>query len=283
MNSSYLPYRDKSLPNILVFDSGVGGLTITKEIAKLIPRSNITFAADNAAFPYGTKKEQDLVARISLVLNRLQVLTDADIIVVACNSASTLALPKLRQTFSVPIVGVVPAIKPAAKLTQSKVIGLLATPGTITRDYTDNLIKDFAENCAIVRVGSNKLVHLAEQKLMGKAIEERDVDCELGNFHQAMPQGLDTIVLACTHFPLLVEELQRCLPSVYHWIDSGSAIANRVKVKLGEDDRFKTTLEDSDPTTATYQSIFTAKRNNVAYLNNYLKSWFSESSSVISI
>lgn len=153
-----------------------------------------------------------------------------DIVVVACNTASTLILPRIRSHFSNPVVGVVPAIKPAAQLTESKVIGLLATPGTVARDYTTQLIREFAADCQIVPVGSSELVHLAEQKLRGQNIDLDHLKTIVAPLFEE-PE-LDTIVLACTHFPLLSQELHAVASRQVHWVDSGNAIARRVKSLL---------------------------------------------------
>jgi glutamate racemase len=211
---------------ILVFDSGVGGLSILQEIRRQYPHCCFFYASDNAAFPYGTKTEEELIERVDVVLHQLQQTTQADIIVVACNTASTVALPRIRERFSQPVIGVVPAIKPAAAISQSKVIGLLATPGTVKREYTQQLIAQFAADCEIISIGSSELVHLAEQKLRGETITQQQLEPIVQRLIHN-PE-IDTVVLACTHFPLLKEELKIALPNIKHWVDSGEAIARRV-------------------------------------------------------
>ncbi|MGS2723836.1 glutamate racemase [Porticoccus sp. GXU_MW_L64] len=221
-----------STPKILVFDSGVGGLSILAELRRTLPQCQLVFACDNAAFPYGTKDEQTLSERVDRVLQVLIQRVDPDIVVVACNSASTLVLPRIRSHFKKPVVGVVPAIKPAAELSQSKCIGLLATPGTVKRPYTQQLIDDFASHCQVISVGSSELVTLAEEKLRGTAISAPPLQEILKPFLSA--PKLDTVVLACTHFPLLREELSAAAGKSIHWIDSGEAIARRVCSLLPE-------------------------------------------------
>lgn len=211
---------------ILVFDSGVGGLSILQEIRQQYPNCCYFYASDNAAFPYGTKSEDELVERVDIVLHQLEQVTQADIIVVACNSASTVALPRIRERFAQPVIGVVPAIKPAAAISQTKTIGLLATPGTINRHYTQQLIQEFAHDCEVIRVGSSELVQLAEEKLRGRAITEQSLTPIIQPFTDNT--DIDTLVLACTHFPLLKKELQALMPNIQHWVDSGEAIARRV-------------------------------------------------------
>ena len=219
---------------ILVFDSGVGGLSIVSEIKKRIAQADIVFAADNAGFPYGTKSEDYLVARILQVVTRMQEYCGADIIVVACNTASTVALDMLRARFEVPIVGVVPAIKPAAEQSRTGKIGLLATPATVAGNYTRQLIADFAGHCEVRLLGSSRLVEMAEQKLRGEPVdltEISDILAPLTDF-----QGMDRMVLACTHFPLLRQEIQQVMGAKVGCVDSGEAIARRVESIVARSD-----------------------------------------------
>jgi glutamate racemase len=222
-------------PHILVFDSGVGGLSITRELRRALPNLVITYASDNGFFPYGTRTEEELIARVDRVLHALVAEARPDIIVVACNTASTVALPSVRAHFDIPIVGVVPAIKPAAQLSVSKVIALLGTPGTVRRPYTQQLIGDFAADCEVILVGSRELVELAEQKLRGKTIDPLKVREALAPLLESphYPQ-VDTVVLACTHFPLIRDELARALERPLRWVDSGEAIARRVAQLLSQ-------------------------------------------------
>ncbi len=227
--------RSASEYSILVFDSGVGGLSIVKHIRHILPDVAINYLADNALFPYGLLSNDELVDRTSSLISAADKQLKPDVIVIGCNSASTLALPRLRQNLSTPIVGVVPAIKPAAQLSQTKVIGLLATPGTIQRDYTDDLIKEFASDCTVVKIGSSELVLQAEKKLAEFLLSHTNLNHSLAPFiEHPLSDQIDTVVLACTHFPLLKDELARQLPHVIHWVDSGEAIARRVQHVLSE-------------------------------------------------
>jgi glutamate racemase len=243
----------------LVFDSGVGGLTIAEAITGHLPHCSIIYGSDNAAFPYGIKKESQLIDRVDAVLHKFQSVSQADIIVVACNTASTVALPKIRERFDLPIVGVVPAIKPAAQISQTKTIGLLATVGTINRDYTHTLIEEFASDCQVISIGSNELVTLAEHKLRDENPSFENLPKILRPFKDT--EGLDTIVLACTHFPLLTDELQNMLPEVENWIDSGKAIARRVEYWLKE--LGLPITADSSP---DHSGLFTANQPEIAQL-----------------
>jgi len=222
-------------PRVLVFDSGVGGLSVAQEIQQRLRQVSLIYASDNAFFPYGTKGEAELIARVDQVINQLLLRYPGDILVIACNTASTLTLPHLRSKLSLPIVGVVPAIKPAALMSKTGVIGLLATPATVARPYTHELIREYATNCEVISLGSSELVQIAEQKLRGEVIEA-DV---IGRIAQELMRAdhaekMDVLVLACTHFPLLKEELKLHLPAQLKLIDSGEAIARRVEFLLAD-------------------------------------------------
>lgn len=227
-------------PAVLVFDSGVGGLSVAREIQQRLPYVSLVYASDNAFFPYGTKGEAELIDRVDLVIRRLLERYPVDILVIACNTASTLALPHLRSYLDLPIVGVVPAIKPAAIASKTGVIGLLATPATIARPYTHELIRTYAPDCEVISVGSSELVQIAEQKLRGETLDKAAIS-EIINvlMHMNAAERMDTLVLACTHFPLLKEELAQQLPAHIQMIDSGEAIARRVEFLLA--DKFSVT------------------------------------------
>jgi len=217
------------MSRIVVFDSGVGGLSVYQEIVKRCPNHDYIFVSDNHAFPYGMKSEPELIERILHVVQQINHHYEPDLLVVACNTASTVALPTLRQNFSFPIVGVVPAIKPAAIASKTKTIGLLATPGTIARSYTQNLIDEFAHDCIVIKVGSSELVNIAEKKLYGQAFNHNQIKGELSPFIETVE--LDILILACTHFPLLKKEISSIFNQTNQkitLIDSGVAIANRV-------------------------------------------------------
>ncbi len=228
-----MPPLSTPLPEqpLLVFDSGVGGLTILDALRARLPAERCVYACDNAAFPYGPKPEDELVERVHAVLDALLAHYAPKLVVVACNTASTVALPRLRSHYRLPIVGVVPAIKPAAQLSRNRIIGLLATPGTVARPYTGQLIRDFAADCRVIRVGSGALVEQAERKLRGEAVDESLLRELLQPF---IDGGADTVVLGCTHFPLLRDELQRAAGVPLQWVDSGDAIARRTVHLLDE-------------------------------------------------
>ncbi|EOY5384277.1 glutamate racemase [Cronobacter dublinensis] len=213
-------------PTILVFDSGVGGLSVYDEIRHLLPDLHYIYAFDNVAFPYGEKSEAFIVERVVEIVTAVQTRYPLALAVIACNSASTVSLPALREKFAFPVVGVVPAIKPAARLTANGVVGLLATRGTVKRPYTHELIARFANECRIEMLGSAELVEIAEAKLHGEPVSLEALRRVLRPWLR-MPEPPDTVVLGCTHFPLLAEELLQVLPEGTRLVDSGAAIARR--------------------------------------------------------
>ncbi|MFC3393589.1 glutamate racemase [Brenneria rubrifaciens] len=215
-----------SRPTVLVFDSGVGGLSVYDEIRQLLPDLHYIYAFDNEAFPYGEKPRQFIVERVVEIVTAIQQRHQLALVVIACNTASTISLPALRERFTFPVVGVVPAVKPAAKLTRNGIVGLLATRATVQRPYTHELIARFAHDCQILSLGSSELVELAEAKLQGETISIADLQNLLRPWLR-LPEPPDTVVLGCTHFPLLAEELQMALPDGTRLVDSGSAIARR--------------------------------------------------------
>ncbi len=223
---------------ILLFDSGMGGLTVARAVAAQLPTAHLVYAADNAAFPYGAWKEDALTRRIVDVVGALITRCDPHIAVIACNTASTIALAQLRESYKLPFVGTVPAIKPAAAQTKSGIIGVLATPGTVAREYTQSLIRTYANGCEVVLHGAKRLAEMAENKLKGQGIdlamlreEIAPVFCERGGKHT------DVVVLGCTHYPLLVEDIAAVAPWPVNYIDPAPAIARRAADLLDETPR----------------------------------------------
>ncbi|MEQ9872488.1 glutamate racemase [Pectobacterium brasiliense] len=221
-----IPSNLPSRPTVLVFDSGVGGLSVYDEIRQLLPDLHYIYAFDNEAFPYGEKSQQFIIERVVEIVNAVQLRHQLALVVIACNTASTISLPALRERFTFPVVGVVPAVKPAAKLTRNGVVGLLATRATVQRPYTHELIARFATDCQILSLGSSELVELAEAKLQGETISISELQKILRPWLR-LPEPPDTVVLGCTHFPLLAEELKMALPDGTRLVDSGAAIAKR--------------------------------------------------------
>lgn len=221
-------------PHILLFDSGLGGLTVHREVARLRPDARYTYLADDAGFPYGDWQEAPLIARIVEVIGQRLRRDPADCVVIACNTASTLALPALRAAFAMPFVGTVPAIKPAAERTRSGLVSVLATPGTVARDYTRDLIERFASHCQVTLVGSRKLAGLAEAAMRGEAVPNAAILPEIAPcFVEDGGQRTDVVTLSCTHYPLLRDRFERLAPWPVTWIDPAPAIARRVVELIG--------------------------------------------------
>ena len=222
------------VPTILVFDSGLGGLTVFSEVLKARPDARFVYAADDAGFPYGRLSEPVLAARVLTVMERLIGIHDPQLVVIACNTASTLVLPHLRERFSTPFVGTVPAIKPAAQTTRTGYLTVLATPATVARDYTRDLIETYAAGCKVNLVGSRRLAGFAEAELAGAPVSDEELLDELRPcFVEDGGGRTDVVALACTHYPLLLPRLQALAPWPVTWIDPAPAIARRVTQLIG--------------------------------------------------
>jgi glutamate racemase len=226
-----------SPPTILVFDSGLGGLTVLREIVRARPDAHYVYVADDAFFPYGHHSEAQIIARVVPLVGELIAAHTPDLVVIACNTASTLVMSHLRDEYEVPFVGTVPAIKPACAKSRTKRVSVLGTKGTVQREYTKALIRDFAQGCEVTLVGSPELASLAEAALSGGDVNDRDISAELAPCFVGKSEGdarrTDTIVLACTHYPLLMDRLVRLAPWPVDWIDPAPAIGRRVADLLG--------------------------------------------------
>lgn len=214
---------------ILFFDSGVGGLSVLAPTRTLLPRAPFVYVADNGGFPYGTRSEGEIAARVPALLGRLAERYRPRLIVIACNTASTIALAHVRSALDLPIVGTVPAIKPAALVSRTRTIGVLGTDATIRQPYVDRLAAEFAADCTVLRHGSAELVEAAERKLRGDtpdpAIFARAI---AGLTGQPGGDAIDTIALACTHFPLVEAELAAAAPRPIVFVHGGEGIARRI-------------------------------------------------------
>jgi glutamate racemase len=243
-------------PTILVFDSGLGGLTVLREIVRARPGAHYAYVADDAFFPYGHHGEDEIIARVVPLIGELIAAHRPDLVVIACNTASTLVMSYLREAYTVPFVGTVPAIKPACASSKTRRVSVLGTKGTVKREYTRALIRDFAQGCDVTLVGSADLAALAEKALSGEAVSDAAIAAELapcfvGN-GASDPDRTDTVVLACTHYPLLMDRLVSLAPWPVDWIDPAPAIARRVSDLLGPPG------SENDHTGA--EMIFTSKR-----------------------
>lgn len=199
------------------------------EVRRALPSAPIVYAADNAGFPYGTKSEAEIAARVPALLGRLAERYRPRLITIACNTASTIALAAVRAALDLPIVGTVPAIKPAAETSKTRVIGVLGTDATVRQPYVDDLSARFAADCTVLRHGSAQLVDLAEASLRGEKATDADYAAVLdGLFIQPRGGEMDTVVLACTHFPLVADRLAAAAPRPLAFVDGAAGIARRV-------------------------------------------------------
>ena len=220
-------------PTILVFDSGLGGITVYREIAATRPDANFVYVADDAGFPYGAVGEPALITRVTDLMGELIATHEPDLVVIACNTASTLVLPALREKYSLPFVGTVPAIKPACAVSVTRRVSVLGTEATVAREYTRTLIRDFAQDCRLTLVGSRNLATYAEAEVEGAPVSDDALRAEIAPCFRDDGARTDTVVLACTHYPLLIERLQRLAPWPVNFIDPAPAIARRVTDLLG--------------------------------------------------
>jgi glutamate racemase len=239
-----------------VFDSGLGGLTVLREVVRARPDAHYVYVADDAFFPYGHHSEDQIIARVVPLIGELIAKHTPDLVVIACNTASTLVMSHLREQYDVPFVGTVPAIKPACASSKTKRVSVFGTKGTVRREYTKALIRDFAQGCEVTLVGSAELASLAEAALSGVEVNDRDISAELapcfvgdGEDHSTRT---DTVVLACTHYPLLMDRLVRLAPWKVDWIDPAPAIARRVADLLR--------APGSEADRAGAEMIFTSRR-----------------------
>lgn len=239
---------DETAP-ILLFDSGVGGLTVLGELRKLLPQAPVIYAADMAGLPYGAKSEAEIAARVAGLLGRMAERFEPRLICIACNTASTIALGMVREVLETPIVGTVPAIKPAAAITETGVFGLLGTEATMRQKYVEDLEHEFAVGKRLLRHGANGLVPLAEAKLRGEKVRIDDVaEATKGLVLQAHGGEIDTIVLACTHFPLLEDELRQAFGKDMRFVHGAEGIARRIAA-LTEGQAFERGVPDRAITT----------------------------------
>jgi glutamate racemase len=220
--------------SILVFDSGLGGLTVFREIAAARPDADFLYVADDAAFPYGALREPALVERVVGLIGELIASHRPDLAVIACNTASTIVLPDLRKNFTLPFVGTVPAIKPACASSRSRRVSVLGTEATVKREYTRALIRDYAQDCEVTLVGARQLAAYAEAELSGTPASDDELREEIAPCFRDGGARTDTVVLACTHYPLLLERLTKLSPWPVSFLDPAPAIARRVVSLLGD-------------------------------------------------
>jgi glutamate racemase len=243
-------------PTILVIDSGLGGLTVLREIVRTRPDAHYVYVADDMFFPYGRHSEDEIIARVVPLVGELIAAHTPDLVVIACNTMSVSVMAQLRAAYSVPFVGTVPAIKPACAASKTRRVSVLGTKATVKREYTQALIRDHGQGCDVTLVGSAELASLAEAALSGVEVSDHEIYAELapcfvGDGKDGSART-DTVVLACTHYPLLMDRLVRLAPWKVDWIDPAPAIARRVADLLDP--------PGSEVDSAGAEMIFTSKR-----------------------
>ncbi|GGB63949.1 glutamate racemase [Roseibium aquae] len=221
---------------VLIYDSGIGGLSVLREIRLLLPYEPILYLADDAAFPLGAWEEEPLTQRLLELFSRLLDTHRPKATVIACNTAFTLAGDALRQAHpGHDFVGTVPAIKPAAERTASGLVSVLATPGTVRRAYTRKLIESFASRCHVRLVGSDMLAEHAERELRNEPVSDAALMTEIkACFLDQGGRRTDIVVLACTHYPFLANRFRRIAPWPVDWLDPAGAIARQLVRVLGD-------------------------------------------------
>lgn len=220
-----------------VFDSGVGGLSILESIERRLPQASFFYCCDSLNFPYGTKSDVEVIAYTTSACTAFVKAAELDLLVIGCNTASTVSLPSVRQNVPCPVIGVVPAVKPAALQSVTKCIGVLATKGAVKSAYLKDLVAQFASDCDVRLCGSSELVAMAERKIRGEAVDLDVLKAEISVLFRANDthqKNIDVVVLGCTHFPLLRFELAQVAPWSVDWIDSGEAVAARTVQLLTE-------------------------------------------------
>lgn len=219
------------LKPVLVFDSGIGGLTVLREARVLMPERGFIYIADDAGFPYGNWGEEALQERIISLFGRLLRTYDPEVCVIACNTAFTLVGADLRAAFpQMTFIGTVPAIKPAAERTRSGLVSVLATPGTVKRAYTRDLIQSFATKCHVRLVGSENLARMAESYIRGENLDDAAILAEIEPcFIEQDGRRTDIVVLACTHYPFMANLFRRLAPWPVDWLDPAEAISRRAR------------------------------------------------------
>ena len=220
---------------LLAFDSGIGGLSVVRELRALLPSARIDYLADNAVFPYGELPDAVLVSRVLHLLDAAIERLRPDAVVIACNTASTTALDALRARHAIPFVGCVPPIKWAAAVSRTRTIGLLATSATVRRPYLRALQARFAPDCTLLAYGARGLADIAEAAFRRRPVDRDAIRRELdGLFGQPGGERIDVVGISCTHYGFLLEPLQALSPADITWLDPAAAVARRTKAVLDE-------------------------------------------------
>ncbi len=254
--------------SVLIMDSGIGGMSIVKAVRTLNRTISLTYISDDDYFPYGTMDTQTLNDRLHTLVGQALERFDFDAVIIACNTASTVVLDTLRQTYTIPFIGVVPPIKTASELSKTRVIGLLATQATIQRRYIDDLIQEFASDCKVIRVGSPHLADQAERKVRGETVDTACFRDDLEPLRQ-QSDDLDVIVLGCTHYPYLQDELKAEFKPGIVWLDPALPVARHLLSVLNAPDN-KSRSEHSGKQLQNNVAFFTGNQEHPEDLAAFL-------------
>ncbi len=219
-----------------VFDSGVGGTSIWKEIHQLLPYEETIYLSDSKNAPYGIKPQEEII-RLSIKNTEKLIQMRCKIVVVACNTATTNAIKVLRNTYSVPFIGIEPAIKPAALKSTHKAVGILATRGTLTSELFTKTSELYTKDINVIEVEGNGLVELIEK---GKKDSEEIMERLKTLLQPMLDAKIDYLVLGCSHYPYLIPSLNKILPEEVKIIDSGEAVARQTRAILEKNDLLNT-------------------------------------------
>jgi glutamate racemase len=215
---------------VLAIDSGIGGLGIVAAIRRAVPGVAVTFVADHGFYPYGRRSDAELTRRLIAIVGHAVAAHPPDLVVIACNTASTIALEALRATFGLPFVGTVPPVKWAASISRTRTIGLLATEATVGRAYVRGLQERFAPDCRLLAYGARTLADIAEARFAGQSVTAGAVEREVAHlFGGEGGEAIDAVCLGCTHYSLLLPELREAGPAHVAWLDPAVAVARRTK------------------------------------------------------
>ncbi|WP_082252573.1 glutamate racemase [Buchnera aphidicola] len=213
--------------NILILDSGLGGLSIYKKIKNNFKNANFIYVCDNAAFPYGTKKESFIISRCLKIISTIATRENITLAILACNTASVTSLLILRNKFNFPIIGIIPNIKKAIKTTKNKTIGLLATRTTIYNKNIQNLIKFYAPRIIIKTLHNEKLIKITEEELKKKTNSMKLIKKTLNSWITSI-EAPDTIILGCTHFYFIKHKIKKLFLNKINIIDSNVLISKKL-------------------------------------------------------
>jgi glutamate racemase len=237
-----MPTQPLTSRPIGIFDSGVGGISVLKHINALLPHEHLMYVADSLHGPYGNKTAEEITNRCMIIADYL-ISQDVKALVVACNTATAAAIDKLRETFDIPIIGMEPAVKPAAEASKNGVIGVLATVGTLKSAQFAALLESYGRNVKVITQGCVGLVECIERG----ELDSTETKALIRKYTAPLlAEGADTIVLGCTHYPFVKKAIQEIVGDKIILIDTGAAVAKQLKNKLEEKGLLSTSQQKAE-------------------------------------